>query len=79
MDFNLDGWIQPELELGGEEIRLTRAGFGGLVKMNFQIRVWEEPKPVYLSGQIGYKTDGYIEGEPLDGGLILRYGFAYDF
>ena len=79
LDFNLDGWIQPELKLGGEEIRLTKKGLGGLVKINFQIRMWEDPKPVYLSGQIGYKTDGYIEGEPLASGLILRYGFAYGF
>lgn len=79
LDFNLDGWKQPELELGGEEIRLSKKGFGGLVKINFQIRMWESPQPVYLSGQIGYKTDGYIEGEPLSKGLILRYGIAYDF
>ena len=75
----MDGWLQPELELGGEEVRLTKAGFGGLVRMNFQIRIWEQQKPIYLSGHIGLKTDGYIEGESLEKGLILRCGFAYDF
>lgn len=79
LDFQLDIWSQPELQLGGETIRLSSKGLGNLMKINFQIRLFKLPQAVYLSGQFGYKTDGYIEGEPLSKGIILRGGFVYDF
>ncbi|MFK8005178.1 MAG: hypothetical protein AB8H03_02355 [Saprospiraceae bacterium] len=79
LDFQLDIWSQPELELGGETIRLSSKGLGNLMKVNFQVRLFNISQPVYLSGQFGYKTDGFIEGEPLRKGIILRGGFSYDF
>jgi hypothetical protein len=79
LDFQLDVWSQPELQIGGETIRSSSKGLGNLMKVNFQIRLFNVSQPVYLSGQFGYKTDGFIEGEPLKKGIILRGGFAYDF
>ena len=79
LDFQVDIWSQPELQLGGETIQPSTKGLGNLMKVNFQIRLFNESRPLYLSGQIGYKTDGFIEGEPLGRGIILRGGFAYDF
>jgi hypothetical protein len=81
LDFHIDLWDQPSLMLGGEE-RFnsinTKGGFGGMAKLNFKIKVGDLKNNVHLAGQIGYKTNGYIEGEPLQKGLIFRGGIAYD-
>ena len=78
VDFSIDGWNQPRINLGGEQIYDTQRGFGGLIKFNLQIRLWESPKPVYISTQLGLKSAGYLEGESLSKGMIFRVGWSYD-
>ena len=49
-----------------------------MVKLNFKIKIGDLKSNVLLAGQLGYKTNGYIEGEPLQKGLIFRGGIAYE-
>lgn len=79
IDLHFDIWDQPELALGRfEETYTTKEGIGGMVKINFKIKIGDLKSNVLLAGQLGYKTDGYIEGEPLKKGLIFRTGIAYE-
>jgi len=79
LDLHFDIWNQPELALGRVEERYsTKGGIGGMVKLNFKIKIGDLKSNVLLAGQLGYKTNGYIEGEPLQKGLIFRGGIAYE-
>ena len=81
VDFNMDLWMQPDMEIGGDQktmISSGKEGLGGLIKCNLQIRLWDDPRPVFISTQIGFKSNGYIEGESLTKGLIFRLGCSYD-
>ncbi len=79
IDLHFDFWDQPELALGKtDELYFTVGQFGAMAKMNFKIKLGDLKSNILLAGQLGYKMDGYIEGEPLKKGLIFRTGIAYE-
>lgn len=79
LDLHLDFWNQPELALGRvDESYITKGGIGGMAKLNFKIKIGDLRNNILLAGQLGYKTNGFIEGEPLKKGLIFRTGIAYE-
>ncbi len=69
----IDIWDQPSLSLGGDIVRDTDGGFGGrfLGAVDYQ---FGEAVPLGLHAQVGFKTAGFIPGEQLDEGLIVRVG-----
>jgi hypothetical protein len=68
-------WIQPPMELGGITRFNTKEGFGGRLvgEINFHLN---NSFPIGIYSQIGYKSTGFIEGERLDKGLIMRVGIS---
>ena len=72
-----DIWRQPSLMIGGESISTTQGGMGAGLKANIMIKLWDNPTPVFLHSWVGYKTNGYLEGERLDDGWFARYGLAF--
>jgi hypothetical protein len=70
-----DFWIQPSMELGGISTFNTNEGFGGrlITELNFHLN---SSFPLGFYSQIGYKSTGFIEGESLDKGLIMRIGLS---
>ena len=70
-----DSWVQPSMNLGGLETFQTKKGLGGRIIGEFNL-FFSKTLPVGIYGQVGYKTSGYIEGEKLDKGLILRMGIS---
>lgn len=70
-------WHQPALLLGGRTTRTGTKGFGG--------GLWLEGRYTHASLDLapavlveaGYKTDGFLEGEPLARGFVLRFGLSF--
>lgn len=73
----LDMWDQPPLLLGGEQITETRGGMGGAIQGTIYYRISKDRSLLHLTAQVGYKTAGFLEGEQLAGGLILRVGISF--
>jgi hypothetical protein len=40
------------------------------------IRLWQRPTAATLVIEAGFKSSGFVPGEPLDGGLVLRAGLG---
>lgn len=70
-------WEQPPLDIGGDSIVQTQGGMGGAVYGTFIVKTTGKAFPVNLYVQLAYKTDGYLQGERLDDGLILRGGLSF--
>ncbi len=70
-------WNQPSLVLGGKTETETNSGFGGLFSVTLLPKIIKGDNPVSLYTQIGYKSSGYLEGERLDEGLILKLGLSF--
>ena len=70
-----DLWNQPTMDLGGSQTFNTTAGLGTRISLitNYQVK----NLPIGIHTQIGYKTTGYLEGEQLDEGWILRIGLMF--
>jgi len=68
-------WNQPSLNLGGTQIFNTKGGSGTNISMALNYHFKKSPTGIYT--QIGYKTPGYLEGERLNKGLILRLGLSF--
>ena len=71
----VDFWNQPIMELGGKSKFNTNEGYGGRIigEINLQ---FNNSFPIGIYSQIGYKTAGFIEGEMLNKGLIMRIGMS---
>lgn len=69
-------WHQPALLLGGQQVRTGRAGLGGGLWTKLCYRVAQRNPAPELVIEIGYKTDGFIQGEPLGRGFTLRLGLS---
>ncbi len=81
--FELDGrvsvWHQPGFSLGGRTERPFKGGMGGLASVTgrwhttgaslFQL-------PIAVVAEVGYKARGFLEGEALGGGAIVRIGMG---
>jgi len=71
-----DFWNQPELELDDYTKPQTGNKPGGACKISLTVR------PLKLRGKLGifletgYKSKGYMMGEPLAASFILRYGIS---
>jgi hypothetical protein len=79
--FELDGriavWHQPGFSLGGSFERLFKAGAGGLATATGRWHSAGAPLfglPIEVVAEVGYKTRGFLEGEPLDRGPVVRLG-----
>lgn len=73
----VDMWDQPSLLLGGERIGETRGGLGVAVRGTIYYRISRDKSLLHLTAELGYKTAGYLEGEHLSGGPIIRLGISF--
>lgn len=77
-------WKQPPLALGevpdfGIDLIGAALEWGGAVRGRVEspaIRLWSNAAPATLLVDIGVKSGGFVAGEPLDGGLVLRAGLG---
>lgn len=77
-------WRQPPLALGEmPDFGIDEVGspleWGGVVRGRVEspaIRLWSALKPATFIVDAGVKSGGFIPGEPLDGGLVLRAGLG---
>ncbi|MFI5201463.1 MAG: hypothetical protein ACHQNE_03670 [Candidatus Kapaibacterium sp.] len=78
-DWKLEVWRQPELDLSGHEIIFpipstsNQWSFGGLISAT---AFYNFAQSLSLMAEAGYKSRGFVEGEILDSGPILRAGIA---
>ena len=79
-------WRQPELELGPFEPfessgSFGRSGFGAAASVTVARPVGSIPGldvPAAFVAEAGYKMRGYLAGERLSAGPIVRVGFGLD-
>lgn len=76
LNFHLDVWNQPDLELEIYSTPNSTNKIGEAFKMDLMLRPFDIKNRLGLFVQTGYKTKGYIMGEPLAEGFILRYGLS---
>ena len=65
------------MELGGSEITESAGGLGFSASSTFLFNVIKGQNPFSIYTQLGYKTTGFLEGEMLSDGLILRLGLSF--
>lgn len=76
LNFHLDVWNQPDLELEKYSAPNPMNKIGEAFKMDLMLRPFDRQNRLGLFVQTGYKTKGYIIGEPLAESFILRYGIS---
>ena len=76
MDMALNIWNQPRLYLFNRMPDNDDNSFGGSIFVTLHQRMESLPRLIYLTGQIGYKTAGFVEGEKLAKGLTIRFGIS---
>jgi hypothetical protein len=76
LGINLEGWQQPSFQLSGETIKNVDEGFGVLANTAVSYFPFTKIKKFGVYSLIGYKTEGYVIGEQLDKGIILRFGLS---
>ncbi len=71
-------WQQPDLTLWGDRQNTTVEGFGGafIGRLNYD---WQQAPLLGLMLEAGYKSGGFMQGERLEKGLILRGGLSVNF
>jgi hypothetical protein len=74
-DFNF--WNQPSMKLGGDEFVDTRAGLGGAVQLGAHFKILRKENLANIYLQTGYKTAGFLEGERLRAGWLVRFGLSF--
>lgn len=76
LDGRLSLWRQPELVLGTTGGTREQSGWGAAaflaVRLNDLIKAWG----IGLRFDLGYKTDGFLEGERLSRGPVIRVGLT---
>lgn len=65
-------WYQPEMNFGNFFAGKKAPGVLLNLKPSFQV-----VKNFFVNTQLGYKTKGFIQGEPLDSALLLRLGLSF--
>ncbi len=73
----MDVWSQPSILLGGENVEKSRAGLGGAILGNLFFKLTDRPFKMGITGHLGYKTAGYLEGDKLGRGIIVRAGLGF--
>lgn len=76
LNLHLDVWNQPDLELEKYSTPDSVNKVGGAFKMDLVLRPFIRENKLGIFVQTGYKTKGYIIGEPLAESFILRYGLS---
>jgi len=79
LDLRAAVWHQPAFALGGTSERAVGGGLGGLLAATGRWRFGNETaalRPSSVVVEVGYKTAGFLEGERLDRGLVLRAGLG---
>jgi hypothetical protein len=80
--FTGDVWRQPPLALGGRsDFGIETIGaeleWGAAVRSRVESPPFHWPSfPATLVVEAGVKSSGFIKGEPLDGGVVLRAGLG---
>ncbi len=73
-------WNQPKFLLGTASGLIEKDdGFGYVLKGSVSYFPVRTTNKIGIYGQVGYKTSGYLMGEMLQKGIILRVGMAIDF
>ena len=72
-----DLWQQPEVWLGGKELSSQKNHFGYSISNTLKFKFSNNNYPLTLSVQYGYKSAGFIMGETLNKGFILRAGISF--
>ncbi len=70
-----DVWHQPRLALSNSN-NISNNAYGGAVKLTIHQKLYYRCIPVFMTMQLGYKTDGFLFGEKLKRGVIFRVGFS---
>ncbi len=65
-------WRQPQLSAATVETAGDRYGIAEYVNCAYNVN-----RNFALISEVGYKTPGYIQGEPLNSSVIVRLGFRY--
>ncbi|OJJ22040.1 hypothetical protein BKI52_08355 [marine bacterium AO1-C] len=78
ISFNLAGeiWQQPEISFYKENNLLTTKGFGGAIVATTYYDLIKQDHQWGLVLQLGYKSKGFMKGEILDNGVIIRGGIS---
>jgi hypothetical protein len=76
LNFHLDVWNQPELELTNYSQPTTLNKTGESFKVDIMFRPFIRQNKLGIFVQTGYKTKGYVSGEVLAESFILRYGIG---
>lgn len=80
IDGRIEVWDQPGFNLLGRGLKTRSGGFGGAlvgtVRFTPDLLTRGAVKWSIVS-DLGYKTAGYLEGEALDRGLVLRVGGSF--
>ena len=74
---SLDLWQQPPIKTGGTEINEIGGGLGFAASGTFLFKVVKGENPFSIYTQLGYKTAGFLPGEMIADGLILRLGLSF--
>ena len=72
LDIKIDIWNQPSLLLYDDEIDKTSSGIGGEIILKLSKKIITSNLQLYT--EIGYKNDGFIEGEILSNGMLFKIG-----
>ena len=72
LDIKIDIWNQPSLLLYDDEIEKTSSGIGGEIILKLSKKIITSNLQLYT--EIGYKNDGFIEGEILRNGMLFKIG-----
>ena len=76
LNFHIDVWNQPELDLDNYLRPSAIDKIGGAIKVDLMLRPFVRQNKIGLFVQTGYKTKGYVTGEVLAESFILRYGIS---
>lgn len=79
LSFNLLGqiWDQPGIEFYENDELITAVGFGGQFISTVNYDLIKDKHHFGLTLQAGYKSTGYVIGEQLSKGLIIRGGLTF--
>jgi hypothetical protein len=77
VNVHLDGWNQPELALDNYSTSALSNKTGGAAKVDLLFRPFIRENKIGIFIQAGYKTKGYLTGEPLAETFIIRYGLSF--
>lgn len=68
-DGRADLWRQPNINAISAATAKRGYGLAGFATGNYWVK-----QTLKLFAQLGYKTNGFLQGEPLDSGIIVRVG-----